>query len=847
MNNKYEVLVYTRSDQLNCSCYNIATNSPSFNKGRFVKNLTADKFRSRRARVAFLCSSALLFWAAGPAHAATNDVTTGTDAVATSAPADAAATGDSQTGVGDIVVTARYRQESAQKVPIGITSVSGDQIGQQGAFNLKQIVQQFPSLNIQGYSGRNQTITIRGLGTNAGGTNDGLEQGVGLYVDGVYRPRTGSVITDLVDIENIQLLRGPQGTLFGKNTVAGAVDIKTRLPTFNTEIAGELSYGNYNAIRTYVSVNAKVNDDIAVRVSYLHSARDGLIYNTTYKQDWDNFNNNAVRFDALYKPTSNFKIRLIGDYSMQTGDMGFQSVAQVLPTVLTNGTEVRGFYRRSADVGYVPIPVDPFARKTDIDSSQYDKMPSWGVQGQADLDLGAFNLTSITAYRNWKWLPNYDGDQFGANVAIQGIVTTRQQQFSQELRLTSPGGKTIDYTAGLYYFWQKADDESLSLYGRDASAWLTTANTPTAAVSTLPSAALNGLGAYAHVVPQTYSYAAYGQATWNISPRLRLTGGLRFTFEHKTGLYDAHPSGDYAPLSSFPLAQQAAVAARRASQAPTGYYTASKDTKNLSGTAIAAYDLSDNVHAYASYSRGYKSPGINLVSQSNGVDIFVKPERVDDYELGFKARFLDGHLEFNADLFWADDNNYQANFVNSTVSPAVSYITNVGKLRSRGVEVDARATPLDGLSLTLSGIYNDAYYVTYKRAQAPYLLTGSAAFVDLSGRPASGAPKWSITGGAEYVHHAGAVDVYVGGDGSYRSGFYAAVNLDPFSYVPGYAIFGLHAGVRAANGRWDLSGWVRNLTNKDFYNTKAVNSTYGIVTSSLGEPRLFGATLRTRF
>lgn len=763
------------------------------------------------------------------------------------AAADSNAADSADAGVNDIVVTARHRTENAQKVPVGITSLSGDAIAAQGATNMKQFVQQLPSLNIQGYSGRNQTITIRGLGTNAGGTNDGLEQGVGLYIDGVYRPRTGSVITDLVDIESIQLLRGPQGTLFGKNTVAGAVDIKTREPVFENERRGEISYGNYNAARIYVSGNAALTDNLALRISYLHSQRNGLIYNTRYNADWDNYRNDAVRADLLYKPTDRLKIRLIGDYSIQRGDMGFQSVAQVLPTVLNNGTEVRGFYRRAADVGYRPIPVDPFARKTDIDSSQYDKMPSWGLQGQVDWDAGAFSLTSITAYRNWKWLPNFDGDQFGANIATQGIVITHQQQFSQELRLTSNGSHTIDYTFGLYYFWQKADDDTLSVYGRDAAVWLTTANTPTATPSIWPAEALNGLIAYSHVVPQTYSYAAYGQATWNVSSRFRVTGGLRFTYERKTGLYDASLRGDIAPISSLPASIQSAVAARRTALAPTGSYFAAKNNNNLSGTLIAAYDFSNNVHGYASYSRGYKSPGINLIAQSNGVDIFVKPEKIDDYEIGIKSRWLDGHLELNADLFWADDDNYQANFVNTTVSPAVSYITNVGKLRSRGVEVDARATPFDGLSLTGAGIYNDASYVSYTRAQPSYLQTGSASFVDLSGRPASGAPKWSVTGALEYTRPVGSVAVYGGGDVSYRSGFYAAVNLDPFSWVPGYTLFGLHAGVRDPENKWDLSFFVRNLTNKDYYNTKSVNSTYGIVLAALGEPRIFGGTLKTRF
>ena len=761
-------------------------------------------------------------------------------------PASAADAAAALPQVEEINVTARYRKESAQKVPISITALPAEQIAKQGAFNLKQLVQQLPGLNIQGISGRNQTITIRGIGTNAGGTNDGLEQGVGLYVDGVYRPRTGSVITDLIDIDTIQLLRGPQGTLFGKNAVAGAIDIKTREPSFEPEAKAELSYGNYNYLRGYLSLDSKINDDLAFRVSYLRTQRDGLIYNTSFGKHWDGLDNHSARLDILYAPTTDLKFRLIADYSIQKGDVGFQSVAQVLPTTLANGTQVRGFYRRAADVGYTPIPIDPFARRVDIDSGQYDKMPSWGIQGRADWNLGPLTLTSITAYRNWKWLPNYDGDQIGANVLTQSIVITRQQQFSQEVRVASSGSHVIDYTGGLYFFWQKADDIQQTGYGRDAAGWLTTPNTasPTATAA-LPSAALDGLNAYAHVVPATYSYAAYGQATWNASDRFRLTAGLRFTYEHKTGLYDAYGGGTVAPISSFDPSIQAAVAARRAALVPTGSYDASRDTKNLSGTVIAAYDFNSDLHGYASYSRGYKSPGINLVAPANGIDIFVRPEKVDDYELGLKTRFLGDKAELNVALFWTDDSNYQANFVNTAVTPVVSYITNVGKLRSRGIEVDARANPLDGLTLTTAGTYNDAYYVHYRGAPAQYL-TSYLGVVDLSGRTASGAPKWSLTGSAEYVRHAGPIDLYGGGDASYRSGFYAAVNLDPFSRVPGYTLFGLHAGVRQPDGRWDVSVWARNLTNKNYFNTKAVSSQFGVVLAALGEPRTFGLTLRGR-
>jgi iron complex outermembrane receptor protein len=526
--------------------------------------------------------------------------------------------------------------------------------------------------------------------------------------------------------------------------------------------------------------------------------------------------------------------------------MGFQSISGVLPTTLANGTQVRGFYRRAADVGYVPRTVNAYDRVVDLDSPQYDEMPSYGFQTTTDLELGGVTLTSITAYRNWKWIPEYDGDQIGANVSTLGIVDTKQQQFSQEFRVASHGGQTIDYSAGLYYFWQEADDLQRTGYGRDAVAWLRTANTPTATVSTLSPAILNGLEAYAHVVPATHSYAAYGQATWNISDRLRLTGGLRYTIEHKTGLYDASQRGTAVPISALPAAEQATAITLRNSYAPTDSYTASRTTRNLSGNLVLAYDFTDNIHGYASYSRGYKSPGINLVRKSIGVDIFVRPEQVDAFEVGLKSRLFDGALEINTALFWTEDKDYQATFVNTSVSPAVSYIANVGTLRSRGVEVDARIQPFEGLSATFAGTYNDARYTDYKSAVPDYL-NSFLATRDLSGRPAAGTPRWSFGGTIEYEHSLGATEVYVGGDGSYRSSFFATVNLDPFSRVEGYALFGLHGGVRDADDRWDVSLWVRNLFDKDYTNTVSVNATYGVTLAAIGEPRLYGLTLRGRF
>jgi iron complex outermembrane receptor protein len=740
-----------------------------------------------------------------------------------------------------VVVTARYREEDAQNVPIAITTLSEDQLeALSGTYTLKQLVNQLPSLNIQGFSGRNQTITIRGLGTNAGATNDGLEQGVGLYVDGVYRPRTGSVITDLVDVESIQLLRGPQGTLFGKNTVAGAVDIRTVEPGFERLVKAELSYGNYRYVRGYVSLTQPLTDYLTFRVSYLRSRRDGWIYNTTFQDEWDNLDNEALRADIVFAPSPAFKTRLIADYSIQRGNVGFQLVKEVLPTTLANGNEVRGFYQRAAEVGYSPIPIDPFARRTDIDSSQADAMPSWGVQNRADFKPGLdLTLTSITAYRNWKWLPHFDGDQFGANISTLSIVETHQQQVSQEFRLASPGEQLIDYTAGLYYFWQEADDNQYTSYGRDAAGWQISPATP--------SEVLDGLTAFSRVVPATSSYAAYGQATLNVTDDLHLTAGLRYTYEHKTGSYDAYPIGSAVPIETLPPELQEAAQNSRNGVAPTGSYADSLNIGRLSWTFIAAYDLSDDVNAFLTYSRGHKSPGINLVRRSLGVDVFVQPETVDDIEFGVKSLLLGGRAELNANVFYSVDRGYQANYVNTTVTPTANYITNVGTLISKGIELDARLFPVRGLTASLAVTLNDVRYDSYENAQAQYS-TSYLVTQDLSGRRAAGAPLWAIGSALEYsIPVSGSSSVYLGADYSYRSKYFAAVNLDPFSEVPGYHLVAAHAGVGRDDDSWDLSAWVRNAFDEEYFNTVSVNATNGVALAAVGDPRTFGLTGRLRF
>ncbi len=773
--------------------------------------------------------------ASGMAQAADRAKEPASATTALPSPADAVADAPND----DIVVTARYKNETLQTVPIAITALSSAQIEAVGGqTSLKTLAVFAPSVSIQGFSGRNQTITIRGLGTNSGGTNDGLDQGVGLYIDGVYRPRTGTVINDLLDLDSVQVLRGPQGTLFGKNTVAGAIDVRTKLPSFAPEFASDITYGNHNYMRAQASASGGLTDTLALRLSGLVSARDGLVYNTTQHQDWDNYENVAVKADLLWKPSTALTFRLTGDYARQTGNMGFYLSGQVLPTTRDNGVPVKGFYQHAAEVGYTPIAIDPYRRQTDINGSQAIRMPSGGVTARIDATLGGHTLTSITAGRFWKWIPNWDGDQFGADVLGQATVATDQKQFSQELRLTSPSGGRIEYTAGLYYFWQRADLTQELSFGKDAAKWYLGA--------AAPGALLNGLDTFSYLNPSTNSYASYGQATWHVTPSTSLTGGLRYTYEKKAGSYDAVQVGTPAPISSLPFAYQATAAAVRAAYAPSGgAYEASRSKGTVSWLLSANQDIGDDVHAYASYSRGYKSAGINLVRQGAGINIFVEPEKVDSYEVGFKTQLLDRRVQFNTALFWTIDQNYQANLYD--VSNRISYLGNAGKVRSRGVEVDLRASVARGLTFSGSGSFTDAKYLRYTNAICPFLQSYQPS-CDISGQRLSGTSKWA--GAVQARYEAPVSDRLIGytaADASYRSSFFSAVNDDPFSRIKGYALVGAQLGLRAADGPWDVSVWGRNLFDKDYLVTSTVNATWGITQVGVGEPRTYGVTLRTRF
>jgi len=802
-------------------------------------------------RLKLLAGAALLIPAA-PVLAAETTADTTAEAVGVGAEAEVPTRLDDTDYGNEIIVSARRRDESAQDVPIALSVIGAAALEQTGNYTLTQVQQIVPSLQVFSFNPRNTNINIRGLGSNVALTNDGLENGVGFYIDNVYYGRVGQSQFDLVDLAQIEVLRGPQGTLFGKNTTSGAINISSKKPSFDPEFSGEASVGDYGYYQLRGSVSGGIIDDLlAVRISGSSTERRGFLYNTTQNERAQDYSNWSVRGQLLLTPSSDVELRIIGDFARQKQNHVLNIFADYFGTYENGGAIPNSFAERAARFpGYVFPTIDPFARQGQADSHYQSNMDGYGVSGQLDWDLGAAKLTSITAYRWWDWNPANDGDSTSLPVITKAQQSNRQRQFSQEIRLASDNSGPINYVVGAYYFWQVIRGKGASAYGPAAALW----NRP--ATSPIPlavwEAALNGFEANSTSDPRTKSYALFGQLDWKLTDRLTLTAGLRYTHEKKSGSFNQyHVAG--IDLATLPANIAGPAALIRQQFNPTNANVSTSFSDNsLSGLATLSWQFADDALAYASYSRGNKSGGLNLTSLPAGIDPDVAPEKVDSYELGIKTQWLDRAVTLNVAGYWTEISDYQT-AITEQVANTVNfrqYIANIPGVRSRGIEGDLSVSPTQRLSFYASAAYADTTYSDYRNApQAPERLNLDGK-QDLTGAQLPGVPKFTYTFGGDASAPLGALggrdlSLYGHADYSHRSTFNTSSSNSRYADVPGFGIANARIGIRTDDGLLDLSIWARNLFDKDYFQTLSAQNT-GIVTALIGEPRTIGATLRTK-
>jgi iron complex outermembrane receptor protein len=724
------------------------------------------------------------------------------------ADAEQTAARKDQQGLESIVVTARRRTENAEEVPIALSVLSGSALADTGTYTLTQLQHEVPNTVNYESNPRNSSIAIRGIGITS--AQDGLDTSVAVNVDNVYLGRPGMALDDLIDIDQVEVLRGPQGTLFGRNSSAGALNITTARPSFTPGATVEVSGGDYGYNQQRFTVTGPLVDgEIAGSLTGYNTLRDGVTRNTLGPAD-NSIGRQGLRVQLLFTPSDDLTIRLISEFSQERDTCCVAVIRNILPASISK-----------APAALAAAGWDPQASldEVSINSPQYLRTRQGGSSAEIDWNLGAVTLTSISAYRFWDFNPLQDSDGTPLDILQVNAARTEDWQASQEFRLASSGNGPVQWQTGVYLFHQKLDDQYiLNQYGANASAYY----------SALAGRKLvYGTGAqyldYVHTAAD--SIALFGQATWQIDDQWSATGGVRYTHDRRDGTANSAVNG-VIPASVTPKID-----------VDTAIHG-----DNVSGTGSLTYKITPESIAYATFANGYKAAGLNLDSAVPASGLFVKPEVENNFELGLKQTLLDRHLQLNLDGYWTLLSNYQANI--APLNGAKSYLTNIGDIRARGFEFEARYLPVDDLTLSVNGSYNDATYTSYRQGQCPVEVT-TTTVCDLTGKRVYMAPRWIANFTGEYDRDlADNIQGYAIAQYSQTSGFYGTADDSRYAWQGQYGLANLRLGARFGDGgQYDASFWVNNLFDKQYF-TQLGATAFGFVAGELGAPRTFGVTLR---
>ena len=751
-------------------------------------------------RTLTLGGTALYALAAATAFAHTSAAAPGEPAPAAAVTADAA----TDAATDDIIVTAQKRSERLQDVPVAVSVLSGALLDKQGGTNIENAQYLVPSLNFR-KSGTpiNQFLFLRGIGT--ANFSIAAEPSVSAVLDGVVLSRAGEAFTDLVDIERIEVLRGPQGTLFGKNASAGVINIVSKRPGDDFGGFAEVSYYSKDEYRARAALDVPFSEAIKGRFTGFYSSWDGNLFNAApnVNRQVNGYEHYGVRGLIVAEFSEKLTFTLIGSYNKNDDDC----CAEVLGTTPNNLAATAQPNGQFKDVNTRTIAQNLVTRTIE---------KGYGASLQADLDVGDVGtVTSITAYRNYQNREIRDGDflpqAYIGFVQLHDDGPQTGDTFSQELRLTSPGKQTLTYVLGLYYSRAESDrtftrnDIACSALTPPAPSVLTPCTSPLAAPSTFPT----GTAVFGSVFK---NISAFGQATYNISDSFRLIGGLRYT----------HDELDVDHIRRTTLAGpgiqpnfDAGVFAGGASNGVP--FTASTTKDNLSGRVGAQYDLSRNHTAYATYARGYKGPAYNIFfNLTTPLTNVIDAETADSYELGLKNTLFDGRLVVNLAAFYAKYKNFQANNPDLVAGVVTTRLTNAGTVSTRGFEVDVIGRFSEAFTLTGGFAYTDAKIDNFKLPVGAPL----SALIP-SGTRLTSAPKVKFSIQGDYrIITGGYVDVGFGGNLTYTSDQLSQLSPDAnvrrIATITDYVLADVQVALIQRDDHYRLTGYIKNVFGNSF-------------------------------
>lgn len=703
------------------------------------------------------------------------------------------------TGVQEIIVTAQRKEQRLQDVPISVNVITGTELANRGAALSTDLPNLVPGLTFEKVGGGAGTPYLRGVGSNAANPND--EPSVATYIDGVYIASPYSNTLDMAGLERVEVLKGPQGTLFGRNATGGVIQLITRDPSFKTEVDASAGYANYNTPSGSLYATTKLTDTLAINVSAQGSdqqtgwGHNAILNDQSYKQK-----EASVRSKLLFEPTNAVRIVLAGDYDVVQGNMAeFRLPAGAI------GADGQ------------PSPSNGYDTRTIITTIPGLRSPGnlnrqFGFSLHSSFDLGFASFVNIASYRKSTGYYNAEADGTPLSL-VAANLPLYQANFSEEAQLISNKGSRIDWTAGLYYYSNRAGYKNLEF-----------------AVPGVPANILST------TLQHTDSISGYGQATLEVINNLRITGGVRYTDENqslnaKVGLKNILPE--------FPV-----------DASGVGY-------KKATYRAAIDYALDHDTHAYFSFNHGVKGGGYDVLSVFNAlsgapVNSF-RPEVLDAYEVGFKSVLFDRKLRFNIAGFIYDYTNIQVQVIPAGAnSAAVVQTTNAASAKIKGIDADFELRPVKGLSFSGGAAYLDGKYGSFTNTVAygtfsPYAYAPDNA----SGQPTIRTPKFTGNLTVAYRYEMPAARLTPSVTVSHNSGFNFGVGGDANSPVPlpalrqnQYTLLNASLSYDFADGRYGVRAWGSNLTNT-YYLAQGVPSALGALTSPAA-PRTYGITFNAK-
>jgi iron complex outermembrane recepter protein len=725
----------------------------------------------------------------------------------------AAAPDAGQTGAGTsdqintVVVTAQKRKERLVDVPSSISVETQQDIEKKDLISLSDMSARMPNVQISG-SSLYPAITIRGVSSAVSDTNPGFAPAAAVYVDDVYQGRDRATNIPLSGVQQIEVLRGPQGTLYGKDTIAGAINITTLKPGRQFVAFADEQYGNLGFEQLTGTVSGPITDDVSASASIVYRHRDGDIHNAFNGRDLGYDDAWGGRLRAIYRPTSNLTIDLEADYLKEDDTESYlttdYSVLKMLP-----------FPPYSTAATF-----NPRTRTEAVDGPEYGKREVHGFSARVDYQFGGVELTSISATRGYNAPSAFDTDGTMLNVDYETWANSATQ-FSQEFRLTSSRPGPFQWIAGAYYYHEKENSDFFLNVGDDFPAFLF-------GLGFLPPGYHDAGEEKGTVVED--SYAGFLSASYDITPRLRLAGGARFTDDQKNLHFFQLPVGNASPsVVSFLLVNIPPRVENLSEQEP-------------SFDASLTYKFTPDQVGYIKFSRGYKAGGFNLfaITPPNNPNnsLSFRPEFLNNYEIGFKGDWWGGRLSVNAAGFYDDYTNKQEQVENTGTLGII--VRNAASARLYGAELEVDAVPLPGLTLsgTLGALHGT--YVSFPDAGA------ANACNCFNGNRLADAPDLEVSLAADYRHDIPSWNGVAGVgriEAVYQGSSFPDANNTPAYESEPFTLLNARVGLQADH--WGFYLWGKNLT--DVYHLTGGDFQIITIGRHVNLPRMFGLELEVRY